>query len=866
MNKQITLKNIFNALQTPHLVLDIDYPTLTILEENPAHERVAMTKRDDVIGRPFLEVYPDTSEEFARTGKSVVVESIKTVIDTKKPDPMPDIQYDIKDASGKMVVRYWSAVHYPVFDDAGELIAVYQETKDITDQRKISEKLNQAKLQLDQVLSNSRVGTWNWDITNQVVTTDPNLASMFGINSEEAAAGLPLKTFIDSIHPDDQAHVQELIKTAIETKQPYEAEYRTVSTDGSLRNVLARGTVYYGENDEATVFSGTIIDITDRKRAEAALKDSEERLRFMADSMPQLVWITKPDGYHEYYNQRWYDYTGTKPGTTDGEGWNDLFHPDDQARARKIWNKSLKTGEPYEIEYRLYHAPTKRYRWVIGRAMPFTDSEGKILKWYGTCTDIDEQKHTSEIQSFLAEMSRELASSLDTKKILSTVAKLSVPVVADWCSVDILNAQADGFTQVALAHRDKSKRELAKKYRELHPLTPDQPTGVPQVVRTGETEAYLDIDQNLIKQRVKDKEVRELLDAIGIRSLVVVPLRIRDTVVGGISFISSDSGRLFTDQDIGLMEDVASRLSMMMTNGRLYDESQADLKRRRQLEHSLTQEKQKLELRVKERTKQLQLTNEGLRDEIAKRHRAEKEITDYSAELRRSNEELENFAYVASHDLQEPLRKIQAFSNLLVAEQTEQLNEDGRMYVDRMQAAAGRMSTLIEDLLTFSRVSRRPASHTPVDLNKIVREVMIDLETRIDETGANVEVGQLPTVVADATQMRQLFQNLIGNALKFHKIDEAPNVTVTSKKIKGNCVIQVTDSGIGFDEKYKDRIFSVFQRLNTRSSYEGTGIGLAVCRKIVERYNGTITASSQKDEGATFTVKLPVKGEKRGTA
>ncbi len=225
--------------------------------------------------------------------------------------------------------------------------------------------------------------------------------------------------------------------------------------------------------------------------------------------------------------------------------------------------------------------------------------------------------------------------------------------------------------------------------------------------------------------------------------------------------------------------------------------------------------------------------------------------------LARSNAELEQFAYVASHDLQEPLRKIQAFTNRLVSKHKQALDEQGNDYLDRVQNAAHRMQTLINDLLTFSRVTTKAQPFISVDLAKVAQGVVSDLEVRIERTNGRVEVGDLPTINADPLQMRQLLQNLIANGLKFHKEDESPVVKLYAKSVNGTCQIFVQDDGIGFDEKYLDRIFTIFQRLHGRLEYEGTGIGLAVCRKIVERHGGSITAKGAPGHGATFIATLP---------
>jgi len=252
----------------------------------------------------------------------------------------------------------------------------------------------------------------------------------------------------------------------------------------------------------------------------------------------------------------------------------------------------------------------------------------------------------------------------------------------------------------------------------------------------------------------------------------------------------------------------------------------------------------------------------GIRHDITARKQAEEALNFYTASLVRSNRELQDFASVASHDLQEPLRKIQAFSDRLKARSGPALDDTGRDYLDRMQSAAARMQTLVNDLLTFSRVTSRAQPFVPTDLARVAREVLADLETRVEQTGGRVELGDLPVIEADATQMRQLLQNLVANALKFHRPDAPPVVKVTCERAGDTVRLLVADSGIGFDEKYLDRIFTIFQRLHGREEYEGTGVGLAVCRKIAHRHNGTITARSQPGAGATFIVTLPVKQAK----
>lgn len=256
--------------------------------------------------------------------------------------------------------------------------------------------------------------------------------------------------------------------------------------------------------------------------------------------------------------------------------------------------------------------------------------------------------------------------------------------------------------------------------------------------------------------------------------------------------------------------------------------------------------------------------------DISARKKAETEQARYAAELERSNSELEQFAYVASHDLQEPLRKIRTFSDRLLLKQAEKLDEEGRECLQRMYNAAARMQSLIDGLLALSRVTTKGQKFEKVDLARTAAEVISDLEVQIKQANGRVEVEKLPAVQADPLQMHQLFQNLIANGLKFHRDDEPPVVKVSGRYLPGReerkpdrltneqCRIVFEDNGIGFDEKYSARIFGIFQRLHPRDVYEGTGIGLAICRRIVEQHGGTISVHSVPGKGSTFEVLLPI--------
>ncbi len=322
----------------------------------------------------------------------------------------------------------------------------------------------------------------------------------------------------------------------------------------------------------------------------------------------------------------------------------------------------------------------------------------------------------------------------------------------------------------------------------------------------------------------------------GIRSDIIVPLIYQGKVEGTFA-LDSKVPNIYSKRDIPILQQLANQLVVAVRNARLME--------------NLDKERDELELRVEERTAELLRSN---------------------AELERSNRELQDFVYVASHDLQEPLRKIQTFGDRLKTIDLEALGAKGSDYLERMQNSARRMQVLINDLLTLSRLTTWTHPFSLVDLAEVIREVVSDLEVRLEQSGGQVKVKDLPPIEADPGQMRQLFQNLISNALKFHREGVPPLVEIRGTLLSaqderlsrrtvrsGVCRITGEDNGIGFDGGYRERIFVPFQRLHHRSSFDGTGMGLAICRKLVERHGGTIEAESTPGQGATFVIDLPVK-------
>ena len=283
-----------------------------------------------------------------------------------------------------------------------------------------------------------------------------------------------------------------------------------------------------------------------------------------------------------------------------------------------------------------------------------------------------------------------------------------------------------------------------------------------------------------------------------------------------------------------------------------------DITERKSIELELDEYRHWLEDFVDERTEELLVANERLQDEISERRKIERQLIQASADLQRSNADLEQFAQVASHDLREPLMLVASFAERLVKGYAAILDERGRDYLQRMVKATRKLQELVDALLQLSKVSTRAGKLEPLDMNELVRDVVSDLGELISRVGARVEVDQLQDLNGDAIQMRQLFQNVIANALKYHRQGIAPSVIITSRIVGDICEISVEDNGIGFNEEDVKKIFEPFVRLHGRDVYDGSGMGLTTCQKIVNRHGGEIVARSKPGDGAVFIIRLPL--------
>jgi len=345
----------------------------------------------------------------------------------------------------------------------------------------------------------------------------------------------------------------------------------------------------------------------------------------------------------------------------------------------------------------------------------------------------------------------------------------------------------------------------------------------------------------------REKNQLEQLDAE-----LFIPVLAKKELVGIFTLGPKLSKEQYSQDDVLTITTLANQTAVAIENARLFWQLEGTLE-------ALRKTHDELEQRVKARTADLAKANEALKAENQERLRAEEAIKRYTIELERSNKELQQFAYVASHDLQEPLRMVSSFLTLLERRYSPQLDNDASDFIHYAVDGAVRMQALIYDLLEYSRVGTRGKAFDNIDLNEVMNRAQHNLKIAIKENNAEITCDQLPVVYGDDTQLTQVFQNLIGNAIKFHG-ENSPKIFVSSLRKNGNYEITVKDNGIGIDPQYKDRIFLIFQRLHSREEYPGTGMGLAICKRIIERHSGEIWVESQAGEGSSFHFSIPAEG------
>jgi signal transduction histidine kinase/PAS domain-containing protein len=627
-------------------------------------------------------------------------------------------------------------------------------------------------------------------------------------------------------------------RTHFAARRPFAMDYRVRRFDGEWRWLLDHGVPRFDEDGDFVGYVGSLVDITERRQL-------EQQLRVMADAVPQLVWMATPDGRHDFHNGRWYAYTGMprpgEPGASpDGWRWTEYLHPADRGRALEAWERCLRTGEPYEIEHRLRDAATGCDRWFLGRALPLRDDGGRIVRWFGTCTDIHDQRRAADAQRLLAETSRTLAASLDYEATIASVAAAMVPTLADWCAVDVLESADDGgwpprVRRVAVAHHDPEQVAWARDLEHTTPTDWSAPSGLARVLRTGEPVFHPTIPEEFILAGATTSEQRALRRRIALHAYICVPLVARGRTLGALTLCLARPGRRYDDDDFALARELAQRSAVAIDNARL------------------------LASAATERT-------------AAERARAEAE---------RANLAKSQFLATMSHELRTPLNAIAGYAELLAMGIHGPVCEAQEVALARIQRSQRHLLSLINDILNFAKIE---AGHVPLRIGAVpVAQNLAEIEALV---APQLRAKRLVfacgacdpalTARADAEKLRQIVLNLLSNAIKFtppggrielacalaaQAADDGAAVATVGRGAPGARVeLRVTDTGCGIPAEKLDAVFDPFVQLDrsfSSAGHEGTGLGLAISRDLARSMGGDLRIErSGPGTGTTFLFTL----------
>jgi PAS domain S-box-containing protein len=384
------------------------------------------------------------------------------------------------------------------------------------------------------------------------------------------------KTDPEVFPPEVAAQFQENDRSALASGTGIQVIETLEHEDGIVHHSIVSKFPIPGSKGAAALVGGMAIDITELKRAEEALRKSEQRFRQLANAMPQIVYVLSSEGEFEYLNQRWHDFTGLA-----GAGPSNLrevLHADDIPLLNERWSEADARGAPFEAELRFKRASDGEYRWFLTRAVPIKDGEGGATRWFGTCTDIDDRKRAEQRQSLLAKAGQVLSSSLDYELTLANVCKLAVPGFADWCALDLRDEDGQA-RRVGVAHADPARGELAQEFRRRHPIQPDDPCGPMQVLRTGVPEVCYDIPAEYLEKEARNPGELSLLRALGPRSLLIVPLSARGRTLGAMTLVREQGLPRFDEDDLQVALELGARAALAVDNARLFETGQEALRR-----------------------------------------------------------------------------------------------------------------------------------------------------------------------------------------------------------------------------------------------------------------------------------------------
>jgi PAS domain S-box-containing protein len=788
--------------------------------------------------------------------------------------------------------------------------------KERVESKRTEQALHESEERLRFALETIHIGAWDLDLLDHTSHRSLEHDRIFGY--EQLLPQWTYEMFLEHVLPEDRAMVDARFRQATATQGDWSFECRIRRVDGEVRWIWAAGRHRANAAGQIRCLAGIVQDITERKQAEKALHDSEQKYRELVQNANSAIIRWRSDGTITFFNEYAQSFFGYREEEAIGR------HVGMLVPQKESYGADLSTLVQDIVRHPELYVQTINENicrdgnrvWMAWTNKPIVGVSGDVSEILAVGTDITERKRAEEqlarahdemerrVQERTAELARTLSALAESEARFSEVMENSLdgvhrrnlltdrydylsPAIATLCGYTLEEMFSMSIADVlSLIHPDdlaevkrhveecltSDRRQYTLEYRFRHKdgsyrwfsdfiTIVEDPQGRP-VYRVGSV-------RDITERRRMEQALRESEERFRLITETIQDVFWMSTPgVGRMLYVSPAYERIWGRTRESLYAQPQSFMDAVHPEDRtrVFSQLAEHAKGSWECQYRIIQPDGNVRwiddrgFPIRDEKGNLRFMT-GVAIDITGQKRVEEELVLIMKKLQESNQALQDFASIASHDMQEPLRKVTSFGNLLQERFGNSMGDQGKDYLGRMLDATKRMQALLKSLLDYSRVTSMAEPFSRLELFPLIQEVISDLEVRIEKTGGRVELGELPVIEADASQMRQLFQNLIANGLKFHKKGEAALVRVHSAPAGAETVeIVVEDSGIGFDEAKVDCIFAPFQRLHGRDSqYEGTGMGLAICRKIVERHRGTITARSTPGEGSTFLIHLPIK-------
>jgi PAS domain S-box-containing protein len=894
----------------------------TITAWNGGAERIFGYSAAEAVGKPILMLLPperidEELDILARMGRGERVQHFETVR-VRKDGTNIDVSVTIS----------------PIRDGNGAVVGASKVARDITERKLKEEALRESETNFGMLVN--LVPQFVWICTNDGLNIyfNERWLKYTGLTLEESY-GTGWNT---PFHPEERQQAWDAWAQATAAGDLYTVESRIRAADGTYRWFLVQGQPLRTATGSIVKWFGTCTDIHEMKRAQEALCESEERFQVMANGIQQLACMAEADGSIFWYNQRWYDYTGTTLEETRGWTWEKIIDPAFLPKVLDRWKEAIATGTPFDMEFPLRGADGS-YHMFLTRVMPVRNSEGRVVRWLGTNTDISDRKKAeeqlAESAAELARQAKDLALSREDLEAQTSMFKLVLEsmgeglIAADheghfllWNdaasklmgrgAIDLPTKQwtphykvflADGITPcppdrlplVRALYGEAVKVELMVQPPEPEPGKFIEVTARPLKDARGNLRGGVAVLHDITERKRSEADLAQQAEELrqsrqALETQAVMLQTVLDSMVEGL--VATDKQGKFilwnpaarkimglgpTDlpstewrTDIGLflpdtvtpilpgetplertLRGEAGTTEIFLRHAGLNQGIWLDATGSPLIDKDGMMRGAVVAFRdiTRRKTDELEIRklNEDLEEKIAKR----------TEQLESTNHELEAFSYSVSHDLRTPLRHIAGFARILVNDFGPVMAVEAREHLERIEDAVSRMGLLIDGLLKMAVLRRQSLRPGRSELNPIVDDVISMLQPECDGRDVEWRIAKLPALDCDPILMAQVFQNLLGNALKYSRRRDKAVIEVGSIQRPGEpAIIFVRDNGAGFNMRYAERLFGVFQRFHTDSEFEGTGVGLATVHRIVQKHGGTIWAESEVDHGATFYFAL----------